>query len=428
MDQSNLSRMAPELTPALGMRRVDHVHPGWRAVRLAVAGGLLAVAVPARALDWGILGGLAAAHENNLFRLPGDVPGASDTTVSIGSGLVLDMPGRTFDAHAEADVRRTWFARNPGLDNTGYGVSAEASATGPLQLDASARRDRRLSNFGDIRADVRNIQTLTTLDSQARLAVAGDFRAVIGGSLVRSTNSSAEVSFSDYQSTGFSAGAGYYSPAGNHIALLFTRLDGRGLADRLIDLGPGLAPLLYRQSYVQGELGMRVHVAPSALTSADIHIGHVDRNDRSALHKDLNGVIGDVAVTWKPRRTIDVTIRAGRQLQSDSYVYSDSVREDFASLALRDRVTRTLTAGLTYSWDRQRFVYDIQAPVPLEPRADRRQTVRVTLARALTPHLDLELEGRHEWRLSTDSAFRYADTGASLTLSAHFGAAARAAP
>jgi len=377
---------------------------------------LLAVAAPgpAQALIWGVDNVAQVRFDDNLFRRPG-AGREHDRIGSIGSGLFLTLPKQALSADFEGRVSQSYFANNAYLDNFGYSLAAHATYDRKnLSIALNGQRERQLSDFSEIYENVKNMQTVTLLDGQADVEVISNIRAVIGGSLIRSENSSVLTNGKGYTIRSISGGVGYYSPSHNSIALLFQRAASRGLGTSPVMLAGQTLP--YRQDFSEDRAILKLHYQPSALLLLDTQISYVDRHDRSIFRKDFSGLTGKIAVEWKPRRTVDIATTVGRRLQTDGYVYSDSVREDYASIRAKSRVTDRIDAKLGYSYIRRHFVYDTQAPSPIEPRTDHFQRIEAGLTYDISRRLALDLTGQREWRMSTNRQFRYADDGMMVRL------------
>ncbi|WP_420137415.1 outer membrane beta-barrel protein [Sphingomonas sp.] len=376
---------------------------------------------PAAAADWVINGHGEARDDDNLFRKPGEQR-QSDQIYSAGVGGLLNLNTGGLTGVVGGEINRSLFAKNDYLNNTGYILNARLSRPkGRLTFDLTASRERRLSDFSEIFSNIRNMQTFTQVDGQVRVKLVGDFRAVVGGSLMRNQNSSAFAS--GYNNSSASLGFGYFPPTGNYITLLYQQSRSRGLGGQEIDVD-GVTQL-YRQRYDERRIGATVHYQPSALLLADVRIGYLHRNDKSIFDKNFSGVIGDATITWRPRRTIEVVARAGRQLQSDGYIYSDSVRQDFVSLLARSSVTNHLKVDLLASYAKQHFVYDILSPVPIEPRTDRLRQLKAGVSYALSDRMTLRLEGRRSWRRSTNELYPFTENAGTLGIKFAFGPGAK---
>jgi hypothetical protein len=380
------------------------------AAALNMAG--LAWSAPAIAFDWNLTGGVEAQHDDNLFRKI-DADRTSDNIFSATAGLSLQLAEKNLLAQLEGEVDRTWFDRNGFLDNVGYSLAARAERPkGRITFDLNASRQRHLSDFAEIYSNTRNMQALTLIDGETRIALLGDFRLVAGGSFTQTENSS--VFAAGYRNGGIRAGFGYYSPTGNYVAVTFQHARSRGAGGQSIDLDG--EQLIYRQRFDEDRLAAKVHYGPSALVLLDGEIAYVKRDDKSLFRKNFDGIIGELSLIWKPRRTIDVATRIGRQLQSDGYIYSDSVRQNYADISMVAKATNQLQFSTSIAYIRQRFVYDVQAPIAIAPRTDRISRIKGEISYKIGNSIKILIDAKHELRNSTNDIFKYKENYVGLTI------------
>lgn len=370
-------------------------------------------------------GGGKVQYESNLFRQADGAVGPSprarsDRLYSALAGLSLSSQNETMDASLSAAASRNWFDRNSYLDFTGYTLKGSLKKDWTaIHIDVDGTQDRRLSAFSDVRTNDRNIQTLTMLRGEAGAAVAGDWRILLGGSLVRSANSAVAVESSDYRRVGLKAGFGYYSPAGNVIALQFTRATGRGLHAQTISEGG--QTLLYRQDYTESGAELTLLYAPSVATSLQLQLGYVDRSDHSVFDNDFDGVIGQATFNWTPRDTLRFTLNAGRRLESESYIYSDAVRVNYANVGAEGDIGPGITLKAGFQFTRQRYAYDVQAPTPLQARTERLKIASGGIDYAPGDRFRLTLEASREMRSASQPGYDYNANVVRLTGKLNFG-------
>jgi hypothetical protein len=379
----------------------------------------LSLAMPVHALTWDVDNLAQVQFDDNLFRRPAPAR-QNDRITSLGSGLLLILPRKEFKANFEGHLTRSWFANSNYLNNLSYSLSTDLTYNRKnISIELEGTRDRKLSDFSEIYENVKNMQTVTILDGRANAIIFGNIRAVASGSLTKSENSSALTNGRGYNIESASAGLGYYSPSSNYLAVLFQRVNSLGIGSYPIDVdGQSLS---YRQDFSENRINVILHYQPSVLLLFETQVSYVDRNDKSLFHKNFNGLAGKFSVDWKPRRSIDILTTIGRQLQSDGYVYSDSIREDYVNVTAKSRITKNIGATLGFSYNKRHFVYDVQAPEPIEPRTDHFQRIRAGLTYDMSRRLELGLDGHREWRTSTSDQFRYSDNAVILSLHVKLG-------
>ena len=396
---------------------------GWIWAGACLAGSACAGA-PALAAEVTAQGGVKLQYDSNLFRINEDAvtPGSSrdERSVLATAGLATELGDEEFGGSLEGNLFRQWFDKNGYLDFTGYSLAGDVRKDGPtLQIALDAKRDRRLSSFSDIRTTERNLQTLTRINGDVSLTAFGDWRLLTGASLTRSVNSAALVKSSDYRQIGARVGIGYYSPLGNIFALRFTHSDGRGLNSSTI-LVDGVERL-YRQNFTENGGEVLVQYAPSVASSLTARIGYVDRQDDSVFDNDYSGIVARFTADWRPRDTIRVTFDAGRRLDTESLIYADAVKVTYAGITAQGDISPDLTATAGFQYTRQRFSYDIQAPVPLQERTENLKILSAGLSYQPAQRFGLSLEGSREMRSSNLDSFGYDANVVRLTGLVKFG-------
>jgi hypothetical protein len=377
-------------------------------------------------------GGSKFQYESNLFRQPTDasVPGArpkSDRLYSALAGLSLTSENETLDAALSASASRTWFDRNGDLDFTGYTLKGHVKKDWTaIHLTLEGQQDRRLSSFSDIRTSNRNVQTLTLLRGEVGAAVAGDWRVLLGAALTRSVNSASLVETSDYRRVGLKAGFGYYSPVGNAIALQFTHANGRGLNPQTITVDA--MPVFYRQDYTENGVELALLYMPSVATALQLQLGYVDRQDRSAFDNDFSGIIGQASFNWNPRDTLRFTLNAGRRLETESFIYSDSVRVKYAGLAAEGDIDPRITVKAGFQYTEQRYAYDIQVPTPLQQRTEKLKILSGGIDYRPGDRFRLTVEASREMRSANQPGYDYDANVARVTARISIGHSAEKRP
>lgn len=386
---------------------------------------LLCTTPPAMAADVTIDTSATIASDGNLFRLPengrtllphrgGDVIKLAQATLGIESiQSALALAGH-------ATISRSWFARNGTLDNSGYDVRGSArylAARGAI--DASGGRARRLVSFEDNRSGSRSIQTIDSASLLLSRAVIGDVRAIAGGGYQRSVNSDPTIALNDYRRINYTIGLGYYSPAGNIVAVQGRMVRSHGLNDRSALIGG--QTILYRASFVERSIEARLFYAPSVLCQIDGRIGYTRHRDDSAVAGDFGGITGDATLTLSPRRALRMILRGTRQYDTSSGIFSNGVR--VGRLAVNATGEATPAVSITLSADRswRDFRYDVQSTTPLVGRDERISTVGGSIDYHPSSRWRLVLTGNRGERASSDSRLRYRDTMIALSGTFSFG-------
>lgn len=384
---------------------------------------LLCGSRPAMAADVTITTSAAIASDSNLFR----VPAATRMLLPHGGSDVVKLAQATFGIESirstsalagHATINRSWFAHNGPLDNTGYDVGGSARYLGVRgSIEANGARARRLVSFEDIRSGSRSIQTIDSANLLVSRAVIGDIRAIAGGNYQRSVNSDPTIGRNDYRRINYTVGLGYYSPAGNIAAVQGRVVSSRGLNDRSALIGG--QTILYRASFVERSIEARLLYVPSVLCRIDGRIGYTRHRDDSAVAGDFGGLTGDATLTLSPRRAVRITLRATRQYDTSSGVFSNGVRVERLAINATGEASETVSVTVSADRSSRDFRYDVQSTTPLVEREERIGTMGASIDYHPSSSWKIQLTGSRGQRTSSDSRFRYRDT--LIALSGTFG-------
>ncbi len=368
-------------------------------------------------------------YDDNLFRTANGVSAPDgqspkDWSYVALAGLAAEAESGDLEARATGSASRNWYSRNSYLDFTGYSLAGVVKKTGPsVGISLKAQQERRLSSFSDVRIANRNIQTLTLLNAEASATIVSDWRVVAGGSLTRSVNSAASISSSDYRRLGLRLGFGYYSPLNNIVALQFTHSTGRGMNDSLVAVNGVNLP--YRQDYTENGADLVLQYTPSVASNLQAQIGYVDRKDRSIFNNGYSGLVAQATFGWNPRDTLQFTLDAGRRLESESYIYSDAVRVNYVNFGAEGELNPAITLKAGLQFTRQRFSYDVEAPVPLAARTENLKIASAAIIYKPVDRYAVTLEAFREMRSSNQTSYRYDANTVRLTGKVSFGASAK---
>lgn len=321
-----------------------------------------AVATPSQA-EVQILAGGGVRHETNLFRLSRDASDRlglrrSDTIGLAQASLNAVFHPSNFDAQIRLRAGKDWYVRNSNLDNFNY--QAELGLTrqtnGTFGFDLQARTDRRLTSFGDIRSRLRNIQKFYRITNSTSYAITPDIRIVLDPAYTQNENSAASLRSSDYRQYGAGVGLGYFSPMGNSVAVTVTRRYTKGLRRRPILLAGGIVDS--RIDVVDNSVDLKLRYDPSIFTSVIGQLSYVKRNDQSVLDNDYHGPSGSITLIYKPRDSLRMRLTAGRRLDSQSYLFIDSVRNDYIDFNVDMKIYGGAVANLGAEYYRRSFDFN----------------------------------------------------------------------
>jgi hypothetical protein len=391
------------------------------------AGGLLvmAMAMPANA-EIQVEAGGGYRYEDNLFRLPSGastIPGVqkSDRIASVQGQVDADFHPGDFDGTLTATAAHDWYARNSLLNNFNYslGVNVQRKPGATVGLSLNVESDRRLSSFSDITSRIRNIQSVQRFDGQVTFPITADLRVVALPQFYRSTNSSSQINLNDYNQYGGGAGIGYYSSIGNSIAITVSRRHTDGLRDRFAVVNGAIENA--NIDLDDTSVDLRVTYRPGAFTQIDGVISYINRNDKSILNNDYHGPSGHVSVTFAPRSTLRATAEVGRNLDTQSYLFVDSVRSDYVTGSIDAIILDNLQAGVRADYQHRRFAYDPLLALGAGNRIENITRFTASLSWLAFDRLRLGVNGYHEHRSANYLFGNYSANAVQATATIVFG-------
>ena len=366
-------------------------------------------------------------HDSNIFRVSDQLSQAEgikrdDTLMTIqGEANASVNAGQTAIA-LDARIGHAWYVTNDKLKNFNYDADLAITKTNEsfLTYDLHARAEQRLTPFEDLGIPVRNLQRVQHFFGRTTLAITPEFRAVVFPEYLRSTNANAAFRGNDFRQYGAGLGVGYFSPLGNSISFSIARSYTKGLHDRLVSEGGVTinAPIDFRDT----SYDVRIEYSPSVLTKIDAVLSYVDRNNKSVGGRNYSGPAGSVSVTYHPHDRLQAVATVGRRLDSQSYIYVETIRNDYASLGATLALSENMRLGANADYYHRKFT---GSPlVPGNPTSLRDSTYRFSafLEQRLFDRLRLKVTGQHERRHADDPLFSYTSTSIRLSAVVAFGA------
>lgn len=396
----------------------------WSRISVSIAAALgSAAGASAATFSAGVQG--VSIWDDNLFRMNAATAklqshGGSDNYRIVQPIVSVEDESGSLTYTASAAASKAWFAHNSFLNNTGYALQGHATYTGERnQFDIQASTQRRLTAFEDLRGSFKSIQKVTNARGEASQSFAGYFRAVGTLSFAQSTSTAAIVAVNDYRRYGGSFGLGYYSPAGNILSVQGEVRRSDGLNDRIAVIGS--TPMLYRADYTDKSVFARLLYQPSVLFQVDGRIGYTWHNDRSGVAGDFSGITGSAAAHWSPLRALTIDVKAARQFESNSGIFSNGVRESEVTGAVTAAVTETLSAKVSAGRHWRRFRYDLLTDNPFGAHSEQFNEVAATLSYTPTEMLTLSGSYTHDSRTSSAAIYRFNANVVMLSATLSFG-------
>ena len=364
--------------------------------------------------------GQSVQYDSNVFRLPD----STNTQALLGTAERSDVIGVTtlgiklnkayglqrFELEATADDYN--YRRFSNLDFTAANYAAAWRWSFTPALRGNLTTDRR--EYVDTTADVQNMGLLnrrtaraTVLDAEYELGAAW---RLLGGVFQRSSESSQPFSFeADSTIRGGEAGVRYVTGSANSIAYRYKNGQGE-YSSRLV------APLV-TTGFDEQEHELRAEWAPSAKTTVQARVSHLDRKHDGQSARDFSGVIGQVNAAWAITGKTRLTGGAARELgsyQTNTASYYEGYRVFVAPIW---RATEKTSVRLRYDHG----VREYKGPLPGFAATNRRDTTRLaslSLEWQALRSLTLLTAFQRDKRTSTAPGFDYKANVLSLSLQA----------
>lgn len=377
-----------------------HRFPPSRCRLLAVTIGLAALGAQAETSPWYLGGGLGLSHESNIYRLAdGAVPPAgAQRTDNITSATLLgglDQPIGRQRLYGSATLRNNRYARNTGLDNTGYGLrlgldwSTVERLSGTLNLQAN--RELAFANPDNAVPTLarRNIARTSQFDGAIRYGLIAKWQAEATFGHRTLGYSAEEYRSREFNESWVSTGVRYRPSGALSMGLALRQNQGRYPGFRAL-AGGGFAADTFRRR----DIDLTGDWIASGASTVNLRLsgGHMSHSEAS--QRDYSGLTGELRWVWKPTGKLSFSTALARETGQEFGV-SSAFLVTGADLsrtvnALRSQVGYelsskiSLNAGASYS---RRLLADKVTPVIGAPfvtdGAD--HTTAITLGARWTP-------------------------------------------
>lgn len=356
--------------------------------------------------------GRSLMRDDNVFRLSDDANApALIGTRERGDSVSTTFAGIRFDRQygrqrlsASADARQVRYDRFTLLDHDAKDLKAGWDwALGRHFFGRIAwSRSETLTDFGDFRSPVQNINTYEhrTWGAHFRLHPAWS----IGANVFKasSDNSSPLRATSRFAADDREAVLQYAPRSGNALALRLRRTDGE-YPNRQVVAG-SLVDNSYRQDEIEGSVDWR----PGGASRIDGRIAAVKRRHDEVPLRDFSGLAGRLAWNWTltGKTALNVTLKREIGAQEDilsSYVVTDSV-----SLGPSWTPTAKTLVQASIEWRRRDYLGDPVASLAgIDKRQDRLRLASLSATWAPIDALQLGLTLRRERRDSNYASIPY---------------------
>lgn len=356
--------------------------------------------------------------DDNVFRLSDD----ADARALIGSSargdtITTTFAGASFDQQAgrqhwraSLDASNARYARFSRLDHNGTALKGNWNweLGKPWYGEIAYSRSEALTDFGDFRSSVKNINTARRWSYGANYRVHPDWSVGASAFLARSDNSSALREANQYELDGTEAVVQFTRP-GNNGALRLRRTNGN-YPNPEATLA-GLIDNSYRQDEIEGSLAWH----PTGATSFTAYIARVRRSHEQLSQRDFSGVTGTLAWDWLISAKTQFNIRVRREVgvQDEGNILQDEPLSSYVvtrgmSLGPRWSPTARTSVQAMFGQDVRSYQGDpVAALGGSEQREDRLRHASLSFGYAPITSLQFSMTWRHEQRESNLAGFPY---------------------
>ncbi|WP_230538426.1 XrtB/PEP-CTERM-associated polysaccharide biosynthesis outer membrane protein EpsL [Janthinobacterium sp. FW305-129] len=337
------------------------------------------------------------SYDDNLMRLPDDVPGfsgpRSDTSRMLQAGFLFNRPIGRQVLTGQAKWSKVSFNRFSQFDYDGkdYLADLEWHIANHLEGHVGASYAQTLTPFSDFQSTVRNLRT------QRREYLNGAWRfhpswRVRGGlSRDRYLYDLPSQAFSNWTEDATEFGVDYLARSNSRIGLQLRHLNGK-YPNR-----SALEASVYGNGYRQDEIKANVFWELSGITQVEFLGGWVRHRNNLLAGRDDSGTNGRLSVYWKPLGKVNFTGIVWREFGSvDNSLVTSSLNTG-ASVGATWAATSKVRVDALLRQERRDFAAISGLVLP----GDGRDTTRTaSLGATYAPHQKIQLGVRlfHERR------------------------------
>jgi exopolysaccharide biosynthesis operon protein EpsL len=247
-----------------------------------------------------VYGGVGWAHDDNLLRLPDNVPAfdnaRSDSWVQADAGLVFDKTYRRQRLAAVARLSRVNFDHFKQLDYDGKDLEASWDWQFGNQFDGKlgALYEQVLAPYTDFHVSERNLRKERKQYFDGGWRFHPSWRARVGYTSDKFTYEAPSQRVNNRTEETSELEADYLAKSGSTIGLVLRRISGR------YPFGRPLGPFVLNNDFTQDEVKARIDWVASGSTTVQALAGWA-RRDQPSFGGPTNGVNGRISAIYAPR-------------------------------------------------------------------------------------------------------------------------------
>jgi exopolysaccharide biosynthesis operon protein EpsL len=350
-------------------------------------------------------------RDDNIFRLSDNadvqaLTGAStrgDTVATAFAGISLDKLVGRQTLRASLDASHARYARFSRLDHDGTNIKGSWSCVlgNHWYGEIAFAHTEALTNFGDFRSSVKNINTSERVSYSANYRFHPDWSLGVSTFRVRSDDSSFLRAANQYETTGTEAVV-QFARSNNSGALRLRHTNGNYPNPQVTPLG--LVDNSYRQDEIEGSLGWQA----TGASSFAVRIAKVRRNHEQVPLRDFSGATGRLAWDWLISAKAQFNIAVWRETGAQDDILSSYVVTSGVSLGPTWRPTAKTSVKATIEQQVRSYQGDPATALSgIEQREDRLRIASLSASYVPIERLQLSMTLRHEQRESNFAGFPY---------------------
>jgi len=364
--------------------------------------------------------GRSLMRDDNLFRLSGDADAQAligtrergDTVATTFAGIRFDRTYSRQHLHARLDARQVRYGRFGFLDHDAR--DARAGWDWVLGRHFFGRidwsRSESLTDFGDFRTPVQNINTHERRGGSAHFRLHPAWALGAGAFRIDSDNSSPLRATSRHAAEGREVVLLHTPRSGNQAALRLRRTDGR-YPNRQFVAG-SLVDNSFRQDELEGSLAWR----PSGASRIEARLAGVRRSHDEVPARDYAGLTGKLAWDWTISGKTALNLTARREIGAQEDILSSYVVTRAISLGPTWTPTAKTLLQASAEWRQRDYLGDpVVGLAGLERRRDSLRIASLSATWAPIDALQLGLTLRRERRDSNFAGIPYRASTAFLS-------------